>query len=125
MSLAVPLALAGAAQSSVQPRTTAPPPVIDVRVTITDTAIRMAPKQGYRGDLARFIVLNVGKKPHTLTFGGQKRGAGVQTGFKAALKPGQQKILILFLDYRGKVKYYASLPADRTIAAMKGVFTIR
>jgi hypothetical protein len=122
------LALVGAAQrahSSRVPQTTAPPPVVDVRVTITDAAIRMSPKLAYRGDFARFILVNTGKKPHTFTFGGAKRGAGVQTGFSQALKPRQQKILLLFLDYRGRITYYGSLAADRVKPAMKGVFTIR
>jgi hypothetical protein len=117
------LALVGAAQraqSLVRPETTAPPPVVDVRVTITDASIRMSPKLAYRGDFARFILVNAGKKPHTFTFGGAKRGAGVQTGFTQPLKPRQQKILLLFLDYRGRIAYY-----DRANPAAKGIFTIR
>ena len=122
LSIVSALALAGAAQraqSSGTPQTTAPPPVVDVRVTITDALIRMSPKGAFRGDFARFILVNAGKKPHTFTFGGAKRGAGVQTGFRQALKPRQQKILLLFLDYRGRITYY-----DRANPAMKGVFTI-
>ncbi len=122
------LALVGAAQraqSSARPQTTAPPSVVDVKVTITDAAIRMSPKRALRGELARFILVNVGKKPHTFTFGGSKRGAGVQTGFSQPLKPRQQKILLLFLDYRGRITYYGSLAADRTKPGMKGVFTVR
>jgi hypothetical protein len=107
------------------PQTTAPPPVIDIRVTITDSAVRMAPKSGYRGDYARFSVINSGKKPHTLVFGRQRKGTGVQTGFTAALKPSQQKILLLFLDYRGQVPYAGTLAADRSKPGMKGTFTIK
>ena len=97
---------------------------MDVKVTITDVAIKMSPKKAFRGDYARFILVNVGKKPHTFTLGGSKRGAGVQTGFSQPLKPRQQKILLLFLDYRGGVPYYGSLAADRAKPGMKGVFTI-
>ena len=111
------LALLGVAQRAQS--TTAPPPVVDVRVTITDSAIRMSPKGAFRGDFARFILVNAGKKPHTFTFGGAKRGAGVQTGFTQLLKPRQQKILLLFLDYRGRITYY-----DRANPTMKGIFTI-
>ena len=85
----------------------------------------MRPEVGHRGDYARFSIFNNGKEPHTLTFGHHKKGTGVQTGFTAALKPKQQKILLLFLDYRGKVPYYGALPADRTKPGMKGSFTIR
>ena len=88
-------------------------------MTITDVAIKMSPKAALRGDFARFILVNAGKKPHTFTFGGAKRGAGVQTGFSQALKPRQQKILLLFLDYRGRITYY-----DRANPAIKGIFTI-
>jgi hypothetical protein len=111
------LALLGVAQRAQS--TTAPPPVVDVRVTITDSAIRMSPKGAFRGDFARFILVNAGKKPHTFTFGGAKRGAGVQTGFTQPLKPRQQKILLLFLDYRGRITYY-----DRAKPSVRGVFTI-
>jgi hypothetical protein len=118
------LTLVGVAQSFGRPQTTAPPPVTDVKVTITDSVIRMSPKRAFRGDYGRFILVNVGKRPHTFKFGGAKRGAGVQTGFSAALKPGQQKILLLFLDYRGRIPYFGSLAADRALSGMRGVFTI-
>lgn len=118
------VALAQDAQSFARPQTTAPPPVVDIRVTITDGAIKMSPKSAFRGDFARFTLVNVGKRPHTLTFGQGKRGTGVQTGFTAPLQPKKQRILLLFLDYRGKVPYHGSLAADRAKAAMRGFFTV-
>jgi hypothetical protein len=117
-------ALVQGVSSFARPQTTAPPPVVDVKVTITDTAIRMTPKRAFRGDYARFILVNVGKKPHTFRFGATKKGAGVQTGFTKPLRPNEQKILLLFLDYRGRVAYFGSLAADRLKAAMRGTFTI-
>jgi hypothetical protein len=117
-------ALAQGATGSARPQTTAPPPVVDIKVTITDRAITMRPKKAFRGDYARFILVNTGNKPHTFSFGAKKRGAGVQTGFVKPLKPKEQKILLLFLDYRGPVSYSSILAADRAKAAMKGVFTI-
>jgi hypothetical protein len=117
------LALVPAALGS-QPRTTAPPPVVDVRVTITDSAISMSPRSAVRGAFARFILINLGTKPHALTLGTAKRGTGKQTGFSSSLRPKQQKVLLLFLDYRGRLPYFGSLPADRTKSGMKGVFTI-
>jgi len=126
------LALAGAfaavlvpaAQSSAQPETTAPPPVVSVKVTITDAKITMTPKRAQRGSLAQFILLNRGKKPHTFKLGHERRGKGSQTGFTKALKPNQQSVLIVFLDYRGALPYVGSLPADRSKPGMKGTFTI-
>lgn len=120
----VPAAQGGAQQPSASPQTTAPPPVVDIKVTITDTRIGLTPKGAQRGDYARFILLNVGKKPHTFTLGGTKHGTGVQTGFSKLLKPKEQKILLLFLDYRGQIAYRGTLPADRSLPGMKGVFTI-
>jgi hypothetical protein len=97
---------------------------VNVKVTITDTRIGVTPKVAQRGDYARFILLNVGKKPHTFTLGGTQHGTGVQTGFSKLLKPKEQKILLLFLDYRGQIAYRGTLPADRSLPGMKGVFTI-
>jgi len=48
----------------------------------------------------------------------------VQTGFNATVKPGQTKILILFLDVRGTIAYGPGLPADRNKPGMKGTFSI-
>jgi opacity protein-like surface antigen len=120
-SLAV---LVPVAQAAAHPQTTAPPPVVDIRVTITDSGIHFAPKHAVRGAFARFILVNTGARAHVLALGTAKKGSGVQTGFKKQLKPKEQKILLLFLDYRGKVPYSAPLPTDRTKRAMKGVFTI-
>jgi len=114
----------GAQQRFAGPQTTAPPPVVDIKVTITDTRFALSPKFAHRGDYARFILLNTGKKAHTFTLGGAKAGAGVQTGFSKLLKPKEQKILLLFLDYRGQIAYRGTLPADRSLPGMKGFFTI-
>lgn len=97
---------------------------MNVKVTITDTRIGVTPKIAQRGDYARFILVNLGKQPHTFTLGTTKHGTGVQTGFSKALKPNEQKILLLFLDYRGRIAYRGTLPADRLLPGMKGVFTI-
>ena len=118
------LALIPVAHSAIQPRTTAPPQVITVKIMITDSAIHMTPRSAPRGDLGRFILVNAGKKRHVFSLGHQRRQTGSQTGFVKALKPGEQSVLILFLDYRGKLPYLGSLPADRANAKMKGTFTI-
>jgi hypothetical protein len=124
LAAASAVALVPAAQSSARPGTTAPPPVVNVKVTITDSRIGLSPKRAQRGAMARFILLNVGKKPHTFKLGHERRGTGTQTGFTRALKPNEQSILIYFLDYRGKLPYLGILPADRSKPGMKGIFTI-
>lgn len=116
--------LVPATHSSAQPLTTAPPEIVTVKITITDTRIHMHPKVAPRGDIGRFILINVGKKPHTFALGHQKRGTGSQTGFTKSLKPSEQSILILFLDYRGVLPYLGTLPADRKKSGMKGTFKI-
>ncbi|HET6684269.1 MAG TPA: hypothetical protein VFG75_11280 [Gaiella sp.] len=126
--LALPVAVvalvpaARAAQEHSQ--TTAPPPVVDIRVKISDGGISFSPKKAVRGAFARFILLNTGKKAHAVMLGATKRGAGIQTGFHKTVKPNQQTVLLLFLDYRGKVPYKATLPTDKGKPRMQGTFRI-
>ena len=121
-TLAVLLASAG--QSFARPTTTAPPPIVTIKVMITDSKIAMIPKRAQRGVMAQFILINRGAKPHTFKLGHQRHGTGTQTGFTRALKPSSQSIFIYYLDYRGKLPYLAPLPADRSKPGMRGVFTI-
>ena len=118
------VALVPAAQSAHQPVTTAPPPVSNIKITITDAGINVSPKFAQRGSMGRFILVNTGKKPHTFVLGHERRGTGVQTGFKKSLKPSQQSVLILFLDFRGAIPYHSPLPADKSKPSMKGIFRI-
>lgn len=117
-------AVAPAAQGAVAPHTTAPPPVVTVKVTMTDSAFRMSPKIAQRGTIARFILVNTGRKTHTFALGHQRRGTATQTGFTKTLKPHQQHVSILYLDYRGLIPYAGTMPADRLKTAMKGTFRI-
>jgi hypothetical protein len=118
------VALVPAAQSARQPQTTAPPPVSNIKIVVTDAGITVSPKFAQRGSMGRFLLVNTGKKPHTLVLGHERRGTGVQTGFKKALKPSEQSVLILFLDFRGAIPYQAVLPADKNKPRMKGIFRI-
>ena len=118
------VALAPAARSADRPHTTAPPPLSTIKVVITDSAITVSPKRVRRGSMGRFILVNTGKKPHTFVLGHERRGTGVQTGFKKALKPNQQSVLILFLDFRGAIPYHSPLPADKSNPRMQGIFRI-
>ena len=112
------VALVPAAAAGASPQTTAPPPVVTIRVLITDTGLFLSPKKAARGAYGRFILTNAGNRPHTFTIGSAKRGTGVQAGFTRVLKPKEQKVLLLFLDYRGKVPYWLEGRSQR------GVLTI-
>jgi len=106
-------------------RTTAPDSYVNIDVTMTDTKFTLSRHTGPAGSDARFILHNIGKKAHSFQLGTAKSGIGFQSGFNALVKPGQQKILILYLDYRGaKVPYFGNLPADRNKPGMKGMFTV-
>jgi hypothetical protein len=107
-----------------QPSTTAPTLFVNIGVTITDTRIVLSRHDAPRGTFARFIIRNIGTKPHAFTLGKAKRGTGRQSGFTSTVRPGARKILILFLDYRSRIPYFGSLPADRAKPGMKGTFTI-
>jgi hypothetical protein len=115
-------AFAPAAQA--QPRTTAPSAFVNIRVTLTDTRIVLSRHSAPRGAYARFIIHNIGTKPHAFTLGKARRGVGSQSGFTRTLQPRARKILLLFLDYRGRIPYFGSLPSDLPKSAMKGTFTI-
>jgi hypothetical protein len=112
-----------AAQSPAKPTTTAPPEVITVRVTLTDSRFAVTPKSAPRGDLGRFILVNRGKKVHTFALGHLKHASGSQTGFTRTLKPGQQLVLIFFLDYRGQLDYRGTQPHEQK-PEMRGTFRI-
>jgi hypothetical protein len=108
------------------PTTTEPTEIIDVNVTLRDTGITVSPKAGERGTASRFIVRNRGKKLHTFTVGHDKvvvlHKAGLSTGI---IRPGSRaRILLLFLDYRGKLQYRSIAPADKNNPRMRGFFTI-
>lgn len=98
--------------------------MITIKIMISDAAIRLSPKSAPRGDMGRFILTNTGKKRHTFALGDLRHQTGRQTGFTKSLGPGQQSILLLYLDYRGTLPYLGTLPADRLIPAMKGTFRI-
>lgn len=108
-----------------RPLTTAPDVFVDITVKLTDSRISVNPHGANRGDEARFIIRNTGTKPHAFTLGSTQRGLGVQTGFSRTLKPREQKILLLFLNYRGELKYYSKLKHDLGKPGMTGIFRIR
>lgn len=106
------------------PSTTAPDLIFTVNVKMTNTAFSLSVHSGPRGADARFVIHNVSNKPHTFAVGNEKFDTGVQTGFQTTVAPGKQKILILFLDIRGKVPYFPGLKSDRKNRGMYGDFDI-
>jgi hypothetical protein len=113
-----------APQAYARPETTAPDVIIDIHVTLTNSRIVLSRHNAPRGTYARFTIRNVGTRPHNFTLGKAKRGSGAQSGFSRTLKARHKQILLLFLDYRGPLPYFAGLPADRRKPGMRGVFTI-
>jgi len=54
--------------------------------------------------------------------GDVKRGPGHTTGFARTLAPNKQLTVVLYLDYRGLLRYVLRTPTGTNIA--KGVFRI-
>jgi uncharacterized cupredoxin-like copper-binding protein len=114
---AAALAAAGSAAA-----TTNAPAIFTVKVTITDKGLTMSPSHAVRGSTVTFILTNRGKKTHTFVIGDVKRGAGKGQGFAQTLKPNGQYTKVMFLDYRGLMKF--TLRSGR-IAFAHGAFTIK
>jgi hypothetical protein len=107
--------------SSANPQTTGPVEFVSIDVTITDARIVLSRSSAPRGHYGRFVVRNIGKTIHSFTIGKQAaRRTAAQRGFTLTVKPRRQKILLLYLDYRGRLPYYADLNRP----GAKGIFTI-
>lgn len=123
-ALVVPGAL-GTTRGAARPNTTVPDVFLPVHVTVTDSRISLDRKSGHRGDEVRFTIRNAGTKTHNFTLGTTtKRGIGAQVGFSTTLKPKQEKVYLLFLDYRGDLPYRSIVKADLKKPGMRGVFKI-
>ena len=117
------LSVSAAAQA--HPLTTRPQLELDVRVTITDARIVLDRHSAPRGVEVRFHIRNTGTRAHNFTLSGPKLNNGRRQGFSQTLKPGEQKIVRLFLDVRARQAYFSGLPADRYKPMMRGVFVTR
>ena len=102
--------------------TTNSPAIFTAKVTLTDTSVSMHPNHAARGSYVSFIITNRGRKKHTFVFGDVKRGPGHTTGFARTLGPNKQLTVVLYLDYRGVLRYVLRAPSGTNIA--KGVFRI-
>ncbi|HEX3226966.1 MAG TPA: hypothetical protein VHQ89_12790 [Gaiellaceae bacterium] len=108
-------ALLLAAPALSRPDTTNAPAIFTVKVTVTNTKIGMHPAHAVRGSTVTFILTNRGTKTRTFVIGDVKRGPGLGQGFKQILKPNQQFTKVMFLDYRGVMKF--STRAGSTVIA--------
>jgi len=123
------VALAATAQAQLSTghrvaRTTAPDYYVTIHVTLSDSKITLSRYSAPRGADAKFYVRNIGKQVHSFQLGKAKSGLGFQNGFHVDVKPGQQKLLILFLDYRTKVPFFSPQKADLHNPQMRGFFKI-
>jgi hypothetical protein len=122
-ALIIPGALT--ARADARPNTTVPDVFLPVHVTVTDSRISLDRKSAHRGDEVRFTIRNAGTKTHNFTLGtNTKRGIGSQVGFSTTLKPKQEKVFLLFLDYRGSLPYRSIVKADLKKPGMRGFFKI-
>jgi hypothetical protein len=112
-------ALAAAGSAAGAPQTTNAPAIFTVKVTVTDRGIAMSPNHAARGSTVTFILTNRGKKTHLFTIGNAV--AGHSQGFKQLLRPDQQFTKVMYLDYRGALKFF--LRSGTTVIA-RGKFTI-
>jgi hypothetical protein len=114
-----------AVRADARPNTTVPDVFLPIHVTVTDSRISLDRKSGHRGDEVRFTIRNAGTKTHNFTLGTTaKRGIGSQVGFSTTLKPKQEKVFLLFLDYRGSLPYRSIVKADLKKPGMRGIFKI-
>jgi hypothetical protein len=120
LAAAAALSIAGSAAG--HPQTTNVPAIFTVKVTIRDKAIAMTPNHAVRGSTITFVLTNRGTKTHTFVIGDAGRGAGLGQGFKQTLRPNQQFTKVMFLDYRGVMRF--SSRVGSTVVA-RGAFTIK
>lgn len=114
--------LAVASPALARVRTTNAPAILTVKVTLTDRSISMTPNHAARGSTVTFILTNKGKKRHTLVFGATKRRVGTQ-GFARTLAPNGQSRVVMYLNFRGVLKYQVGVPKSKATVA-RGSFHV-
>ena len=119
-ALCISLAVAGPVLA--RTRTTNAPAIFTVKVTLTDRRASMTPNHAARGSTVTFILTNRGKKRHTFVFGDAKHRIGTQ-GFARTLAPNGQATVVMYLDFRGLLKYVLGVPKSTT-SVSQGVFRV-
>jgi len=118
---ATAVALVVATPGMTHPQTTNSPAILTIKVTIGDSAITMRPSSATRGTNCIFVLTNRGKRTQRWVLGTPKRGQGKTIGFATNLTPDQQKTIVMYLDYRGLLRYSSSTAGGRVL---KGTFRI-
>jgi hypothetical protein len=111
-ALCISLAIAGPVLA--RSRTTNAPAIMTVKVTLTDRNASLTPNHAARGSTVTFILTNRGKKRHTFVFGARRVGT---QGFARTLAPNGQSRVVMFLDFRGVLKYALGVPKSTTTIA--------
>src|SRR6266700_2359633 len=104
------------ASALARPGTTNSPAIFTAKVTLTDTSVTMHPNHAARGSYVSFIITNRGRKKHTFVFGDVKRGPGHTTGFARTVAPDHQMTVVLYMDYRGVLRYVLRTLSGTSIA---------
>ena len=116
------VALASAGPVLARPSTTNAPAIFTVKVTLTDHRISMNPTHAARGSTVTFILTNRGSKKHVFVFGSAKPTVGTQ-GFARTLAPSEQSRVVMYLNFRGTLKYSLGLPKSSATVA-RGAFRV-
>jgi hypothetical protein len=93
--------------------TTQPAVQVTIKVSVTDTTLKLSLHSARRGWGAHFVVRNLGHKPHVFEIGGLK---------SKVIPPGGKATVSASLDERGKFPYSVVLNAAGS--AHRGVFTV-
>lgn len=113
--------LVSAAPVLARPSTTNAPAIFTVKVTLTDHKVSMSPKHAARGSTVTFILTNRGTKKHRFVFG-QANRIGSQ-GFARTLAPNGQSTVVMYLNFRGLLKYTLWVPKLKASVA-RGAFRV-
>lgn len=113
------IVLGSAAPVLARPTTTNAPAIFTVKVTLTDRGIAVTPNHAARGSTVTFILTNRGRKRHIFVLGSATPKVGTQ-GFARTLGPSQQSRVVIFLNFRGTIKYSLGVPKSTTTIARGG-----
>lgn len=101
-------------------RTTNPSQMVQVKVTITESAVTLKPTAVERGSNVVFLITNQAPKPVTFQLGEAHRLHG-SSGFARTLGANSQQRVVVFMDFRGVFPVNAQAAGKK---AVKSLFRI-